>query len=300
MKITLSQAIPLVIGIILIAILLVLTFFFSLQPLVTIIGVIIGAVISITSQFWAQRLAWKRDYSLKAIEQIYSPLYGVILPIEKILEEKEYVNTAFGHWDGCKKDYRYFMVDTKFREKLDDFYDKMELRSKKISRLETIIIPKIQVEIAGKIFPFKPNPERQISMYIMYFKSHKQIQSFYMRLIRDIKQQLDLDTIAKNALVGLNLKDEDIDNVECKIVFSKEENVFIPNRAEIEKNDPKCFQYESTNQRLNIDFFNACLKETAQTPEHQSLIQEEPSLFESVKEIKKELIQRIEEPWNTR
>lgn len=175
MRINRTQAVPIVISVIAIAILLMFTIFFSLQPLITIIGVIVGAVISITSQYWTQRLAWKRDYSLKAIEQIYSPLYGVILPIEKILEKKDYENTSFGHWDSCVKDYRYFMVDTKFRETLDSFHNRIDKRSKVISKLETIIIPKIQTETATEIFSVKAQPNRDLYLEIEFYHSQESI-----------------------------------------------------------------------------------------------------------------------------
>ncbi len=45
------------------------------------------------------------------------------------------------------------MVDNKFRENLDSFYDRMEKRSKAISSLETITMPKIMVEKAREVFP---------------------------------------------------------------------------------------------------------------------------------------------------
>jgi hypothetical protein len=96
-----------------------------------------------------------------------------MIELEKVLECKDYQNWSFGHWDACQKDYRYFMVDKRFRTVLDSFDKGMRSRADAIHKQETILIPRILNETARELFPEKPNPDRSITFQINLYKHHE-------------------------------------------------------------------------------------------------------------------------------
>jgi hypothetical protein len=265
----------------------------------TVVGIMIGAGITYFVQTRTQKRIWKREYSLRAIEQIYSPLYGVIIELIKILEQKDNRNWSFGHWDSVEKDYRYFMVDKKFRAKLDAFSNDMKKRNDAINKLETLLIPQIIKDTARETFPEKPNDSQPLSLDIEMYLKGKQKVSFQPNLIFHLKKHQTLDDIADYATQNLSLKKEEISDVCSKIVFWKEENPLDPYRQNLEKKgDHSQSKFVSINQKYNLDFYAKCLHKTELLQEYQLVIGENDKLLEYAKEIKKELIKRIEEPWN--
>lgn len=101
-----------------------LGWFFSSGLFSTLIGVIIGATIAYFVQSRTQKRLWKREYSIKIAEQIYGQLYGSMKQIINFLDRRDYVNVSFGFWETAQSDHRYFMVDERFRKRLDTFFGK--------------------------------------------------------------------------------------------------------------------------------------------------------------------------------
>jgi hypothetical protein len=278
MKLTLKLSAVLIVGVLVVLALFLLSWFFTFQPYVTLAGVIAGAVFSVM----VQRLAWNRDDSIKAIEQVYSPLYGVILEVEKVLDKKEYGSWSFGHWAACVKDYRYFIVEAKFREKLDTFQERVKKRSETINRLENIIIPKIQYETVKEIFPDKPDT-REVYLEIGFYHNDERLGGTSVPTSFHIKNQTSMESVNNNLIKGLFLKKEEITKVHTKLIYWRADK------------PPDVF--ESTNEADNAKFWNTCLNRVTLTSEYQFLVKEEPLLLDEARQIKKELIKRMGEPW---
>lgn len=82
--------------------------------------------------------------------------------------------------------------------------------------------------------------------------------------------------------IGMDAKKTEISNVRMAIGFTKAD---------------RSMSYESTNSEKIAKFWEVCLQKIEDNTEHQFVIRENDSLLEEAKEIKKELVKRIEEPW---
>lgn len=92
-----------------------------------ILGVVAGFTLSYLVQTKTQKRAWKREFLLKNIDQIYGPLYNESLALESqyhaMVEYHKYSQLHPKKWNDIQKSYTYHMVeDEEFRKQLDEFY----------------------------------------------------------------------------------------------------------------------------------------------------------------------------------
>jgi len=132
-----------------------LIWFYESGLLNTLIGVIIGVGIAYFIQTRTQNRAWKREYSVKIAEQVYGSLYRDIKWTIWSLERKNFRPPTFEKWGQIQEDHRYFMVDEKFRAKLDSFFERSRKYGFTTSKLRNEVLPKIAREEAERIFKTK-------------------------------------------------------------------------------------------------------------------------------------------------
>jgi hypothetical protein len=257
-----------------------LSWFYESGLLGAVVGVIIGVLVTDFVQKRTQKRIWKRDYSIKIAEQIYGQLYGSIKSIIRTLEREEYSNVSFGFWDSAQEDHRYFMVDEKFRNRLDAFLERTQEYTSAVNRLENTILPKIIKDTARDVFHEEPHPANAVNFSINYTKG-KVNSGYSPNLVNHLKRKQDLSDMIY-CTIGIGAEKTEISNVRIKISFLK----FDPSS-----------QFESTDSDRIAIFWGLCLETMDNIPEYQFVVKENNPLLEEAKGIKKELIKRIEEPW---
>lgn len=268
-----------IIGSILGGIAATLGWFFSSGLFSTLIGVVIGAGITYFVQTRTQKRMWKREYSIKIAEQIYGQLYGSIKSIIRTLERKHYSNVSFGFWDSTQEDHRYFMVDEKFRNRLDAFLERTKKYSHAISKLDNTILPKILRDAGKEVFRKEPHAD-SLSFAVTYEEGKENFQSS-PNLVNHLKRKQDLSDVV-NYAIGVGAEKTEISNVGMRIHFMEADRSSL---------------FESKDSEKMAKFWGVCLQMIGDNPEYQFVIKENDMLLEEAKEIKKELIKRIEEPW---
>lgn len=102
-----------------------------------ILGVVAGFTLSYVVQTKTQKRAWKREFLLKNIDQIYGPLYNDSLALEtqynSMLTYHSYSQFQSQKWEGIRNSYIFHMIeDEEFRKKLDEFYLQIEMFNENI------------------------------------------------------------------------------------------------------------------------------------------------------------------------
>jgi len=78
---------------------------FSLEVFATLIAVLAGFLASYFLQTKTQKRAWKREYSIKIVEIVYSDLFGAIKSVILPLKEKWYNQFNFDAWRTMQNDH---------------------------------------------------------------------------------------------------------------------------------------------------------------------------------------------------
>lgn len=100
-----------------------------------IIGVVAGFTLSYLVQTKTQKRAWKREFLLKNIEQIYGPIYNESLELEKqymiMIDEHYYHRFQTQEWEKIRNTYTYHMIeDRDFQKELDNFHFEIDAYNK--------------------------------------------------------------------------------------------------------------------------------------------------------------------------
>lgn len=257
-----------------------LSWFYESGLLSIIISVTLGVLLSLFVQKRTQKSEWKREYSIKVVEQVYGQLYGITKDFIDSKKRSEYQNWSFGFWDNVQKDHRYFMVDKKFRVRLDAFLQRVEKYNDTISELDYVILPKIISESAKTVFHEEPYENNVPNFHIDYMKG-KYPSGTSFNLLNSLKKKLSLSDIINYELDSVHVDRAEISSVKLKINFRKD------NTSE----------FVSLSSKDIKKFWEICLQKIGDNPEHQFVVKENDKLLEEAEEIKKELIKRIEEPW---
>ena len=94
-----------------------------------VIGAIIGAVLGFIGSYWVQRSAqnraWKREYILKNVGEIFAPLYEEIHLYKNEVEKFNFLPQSIrdSNWNTIRNDYRDLFIEDILRDKLNRLYD---------------------------------------------------------------------------------------------------------------------------------------------------------------------------------
>lgn len=130
----------------------VLAYFQQYQFLGTLLGIVIGAGIAYFVQNRTQKRTWKREYAVRLAEEVYGVLYKELKWIVFFLKKTEINQLNFESWGRIQEEYRYFMVDEEFSQKLDQFFQRVRDYNEVIYKLKERILPKIIDEAGLDIF----------------------------------------------------------------------------------------------------------------------------------------------------
>lgn len=261
------------IGSIATAVTLAIGWLFESGFLNTIAGIAVGAGIAFFIQTRTQKRAWKRDYSVKIVEEVYGGLFTDIKSIIQYLEEKYYLCLNFSTWGRVQEEYKYFMVDEKFRKKLDKFSERVEKYDRAVIQLENTILPRIANEETRKLFDV--DTDEHAKLEVEWVEAHRRTPtSTSPDVIRCLKRQ----THPKDD--ALNNKTE-ISDVECYVGI-------------LQRNG-KTFHSQDVS-KFN-EFWKLCLERMKEDEVYRFMMKEHGNLLEDARNVRKELVKRIEETW---
>lgn len=243
----------------------------------TLLGTVIGAGIAYFVQGRTQKRIWKREYSIKIVEEVYGALYNSIIGMIRNLEEKYYNGLDFSIWRGLQVHYRYLMVDEEFRNRLDSFYESVEKYTKACLQFQNRILLNIVKQAINQVFNVEAEGETEFA--VKYTKNKKDF-SHRPILLEKLRNKYSLSKIVDEAL-----KYEDksrISNISININFMKADGS----------------ERVSSHEQKEIEmFWEVCLRKMDENETYTFIIKENEKLLKEAKNIKKELIKRIEEPW---
>jgi hypothetical protein len=265
-----------------------LSWFYQSGLLGTLTGIMIGAGITYFVDKRTQKRVWKREYAVKATEQVYGELYGEVKTIAAGLSEE---NTFFRQitsqqkWAAIANDHRYFMVDEEFREQLDRFYKALDEYNiscyylDRESRRALIKCAKIS---------FDREPDSTVNLLFTY----------YLNKVRhDIP--IETDSHLRRFEAIYEMEKNELFNVDQTLVKGKQfkltfnyMNYQLPPYL-----PPTSTRFEEDNVDRITAYWNLCLQSLKQDANYSYVKKEKPALLKEAIEIKKSIEKRISEPW---
>jgi hypothetical protein len=266
-----QENIGLVLGSVLAGLGMILGWIFQSGVLNTLVGVAIGAGITYYVQTKTQNRAWKREYATKIAEEVYGNLFKQLKNIIKSLEEKYCIYwISFDKWTEFQEDHRYFMVDEKFRSRLDDFKNKLEEYSKAAVKMGNEI-RKIILEETENVFGVKANqiPTPQVN----YTKGYQRY---------DTRPDLVNCLISETYPSDLATKGEsDITDLDFILTITSIEN--------------KVSHIPCTQDFDGL--WKTCLKRMKENNTYKFVTVENVKILDDARKLKEEIVERIEKPW---
>lgn len=258
-----------VIGGALAAIAAFLGWFYESGLISTIVGIVIGAGIAFFVQTRTQKRAWKREYSIKVVEEVYAPLFKDVGNIVNGLEGRSYWGFSFPTWREIKNSHKYLMIDEPFRTRVDELNKALEKYTRTIGKVRGKTIPQILSEEAKKFFELDTN----------------------------VRTQLSLKAGNSSYSIGDNL-------VEYLLKGNHPHDEVVKWRAEYKNVESYALQTEKGTE-FNInetkkfdDFWFSCVERAKENPTVQFLLKENERILGDAQKLKEELTKRIQEPWN--
>ena len=237
----------------------------------TLVGIIVGAGIAFFIQTKTQKRAWKREYSVRIAEEVYGSLFSGIKGIILALERKGYWHLGFDAWRTMQDDHRYFMVEKKFRIKLDDFFKRLENYNTAISKLRGDILPEIVYQETERVFNIEPDEITRLD--VKYKEKRRSISSS-----SDIINCLISETHPRDHA----LRDtSEVSDVECFV--------------NVRQRGGTTFRSHDMNEFSK--FWESCLRRTKEDKTYKFVSEENDKLLVEARNVQKEIVKRIEEPW---
>lgn len=238
---------------------------------VNLLFLLVGSAITYFVQSRTQKRAWKREYSIKIAETIYGSLFNSLRRIIPSLERKHYGQLSFGEWETMQRDHRYFMVDRKFRTKLDHLLKRVQDYSMAVNKLRNTVLPKITNEETERVFNVET--EENATLEVKYKEKHHNV-STSPRIINCLISETHPKNRATRNLSGIS-------NIECLVY--------------IRQRDGKTFHSHDLT-KFN-EFWQSCLRRMKEGETYKFVIEENEKLLEEARNVRKEIVKRIEEPW---
>jgi len=244
---------------------------FIVSGILAIIGAIVGSLITYYTQKHTQERAWKREYGVEIAEEVYGSLFAEIKGIIRSLEDKWYRQLSLDAWREMQDDHRYFMVDEKFRTKLDELFQRVQDYNMAVYKLENIILPKIVNEETKRVFNVDTDEHARLEVkYVEGSSPHSGVSNTIRCLI---SQTHPKDDVLRGAT--------EFSNVECLV--------------NVRRRDGTTF-HDHDMEKFN-QFWESCLRRMKEDKTYNFIIEENEKLLKEARNLKKEIVKRIEEPW---
>jgi len=175
----------------------------------------------------------------------------------------------FEQWGQIQEDHRFFMVDERFRDKLDAFFGRVRRYNDSVRELQTKILPNIINKEAGRAFHTSVQTE-EIELEVRY-KDRTQIVSTSPEIIKCLFSQIH----PKDYVIKSN---PEIVILEFHLKWGQ-----VPASPRDE-------------DRFD-EFWESCLKRMKEDKNYQSILKETDGLIGEAKDVRKKVVERIQEPW---
>ena len=258
-----------IIGSITTAIAMVVGWLISSGVVVNLLFLLVGFGITYFVQTRTQKRAWKREYSVKIAETVYGTLFKDMKNLIRSLERKNHDWLNFLNWGQIQEDHRYLMVDEKFRQRLDQFSERVERYSRATSQLRNVILPKILIEETEKIFETKVDEKPRLD--VKYMEGRKRVSTSPNLVECLVSKTHPIDDATRNK--------SEISGIECIVEIKPIDGQAIHDTTKFD------------------EFWKSCLVRMEEDKTYKFIIEENQKLLEEANKMQKELIQRIEKPW---
>lgn len=215
----------------------------------------------------------KPDPNKSKKQEIYGKLKKSVINIISTLEDRSYHIFLLDPWRDIQVDERYHLVNKKLGNRLDDFSEKIDEYVSAINHLDFKMLKTITQDVANDIFKKDQSTAGGLHLSISF--------------IRTRGNPLDRSITIRNHLLKNQTIEELIDHERKKENLGKEEI----KGTELE------LQYlgePTKDMQMITEFWNKCLKRLESVPEYKFMVKQNDILLEEAKEIKEELIKRIE------
>ena len=251
---------------------LILGYLQQYEFLGAILATTIGAGVAYFVQTRTQKRTWKREYSVRIVEEVYGPLFKEMKLLVNALEKKWYRRLNFSKWMQLQGEYYYHMVDEKFATELDNFLERLETYDGSINKLDNIILPNIAYEETKRVFGIDPIDNARLDIKGLTGRGQLSVTPNIIECLKT--QTYPIDQVKKDY--------PNISGLECLINIKRK------------KGEPA-----HTHEVAKFDeFWKSSLERMLSEKTYSYIIEENKNLLEEAKEIQKKLITRIKEPWN--
>jgi len=168
-------------------------------------------------------------------------------------------------------DHRYFMVDEKFRAKLDNFDERIEKYDLSVNEVTREILPEIIKEAIKETFNVEAL--KQVSLEVKYKQKNRNFSTSPNLIQCLISATHPKDHVLKSKA---NVSNAQLD-------------------FKIPKRNGEVFH--STNLDKFNEFWSLCETKLNENETCKFVIEEDEKLLTEARNIKKEIVKRIEEPW---
>lgn len=238
---------------------------------VNLLFLLIGSGITYFVQTKTQKRAWKREYSVKIAETVYGTLFGKVNYILRLLEKKVYHQLDFEEWRQIQVDHRYFMVEGKFRTRLDNFLERVQRYSDAVSRLRSTILPKIANEETERVFNLEAFGHASLNVEYKHKRDNFSESPHIIPCL--VSKTHPKDRVFRGK--------SEISNVKFDIRIKKLDGGF----------------YHSDEVAKFDEFWESCVRRMKEDKTYKFIIEENEKLLEDARKLQKEIVKRIEEPW---
>jgi len=252
---------------IVITIALIISWFISFGFVINLLFLLIGFAATYFIQTRTQDRAWKREYAVKIAEEIYGNLFKQMKNIIECLEKKYYIYwISFEAWRDIQESHRYYMVNENFRERLDNFYKRLERYTHDTVELGSEV-RKIVIEETERVFGKKA---REIpNLGISYTKGYSRIGTNRDLIECIISETHPRKTEPEASDIEFTLTITSIDNQTTPIHESKEFD----------------------------EFWQSCLRRMKKSKIYRLVTEENPKMLARAKIVREEIVKAIGEPW---
>jgi hypothetical protein len=246
-----------------------LSWFYESGLLSTLVGIVMGAGITYFVQTRTQRRTWKREYALRNTKMVYGPLFE---SVEEILRSNG--NEAFpqkfffNKWSEIKKTYQYLTIEDAFRDRLDRFSEKIESYTKRFEGVmqfaQTVVIEETRIAYPSyrEVYPAFVVTTITGDRHISTAESLIRQEHPYTSALREYETH------------------------EYQIVLRPIKSGMVPS-----------FKYEGEARAIYDEMWNKCHERMEKSSDVQAIRKEYPEILKELREIRKELARRIQEPW---
>ena len=249
----------------------VVSWVFESGLLATLLGIMIGAGLTFLVQTRTQKRTWKREYAVRIAVEVYGELFGGVKSISLSLKDSWYKSTGFIEWREMQDDHRYYMVDEKFRNRLDKFQDRLEKKSATSWEIRQDILPKIVLENVEEILGIRTN--KVPHTIVNYIRGQQSIQSS-----PDLIECLISETHPSDKAIQ-HQKGVSVASYSLEITPIGEPTIKYDDSAKL-------------NQ-----FWESTLRKLQQNSSHDFIKTENDNLIKEAENLKQEIANRIEKPW---